>query len=213
MKAYTINEAFYSLQGEGARAGSANLFLRFSGCNLECDLQEGDRSPGGFACDTEFKSGRAMTVPEIHDHLLELLPESARPSSIPWCGAWVILTGGEPLLQVDEELVETLRGCGFHLALETNGTRSIPEGIEWVTVSPKIAEHALKANRANELKYVRAYGQGIPKPKLKAEFKYISPAWGSDGLERRTLDWCIRLVKENPEWRLSLQQHKSWRVR
>src|SRR5262245_35338828 len=98
MMKYRINEVFYSLQGEGVRAGTANVFVRFTGCNLRCAMEPGDRSPGGFDCDTEFVSGRAVTLEELDD----------------WIGvatrgvacAWLILTGGEPALQADREFID-----------------------------------------------------------------------------------------------------------
>jgi organic radical activating enzyme len=201
---YAINEIFYSVQGEGARAGSPNIFVRFSGCNLRCDLEEGDKSPGGFVCDTELTSGRQLTAAEI---LKEIRKASAD------CLA-VVFTGGEPLLQLDDVLINTLKVCGYFLAIETNGTRPIPEGIDYVCVSPKVAEHALKAQRADELRYVISRDKGIPRPALKAENYFLSPAFDQDGnLDRATLFHCMRLCLENPRWRLSLQLHKVIGVR
>lgn len=200
---YKINEIFYSPQGEGARAGTLNVFLRFSVCNLRCDVEPGPKSPGGFACDTEFESGRMLTIADI-------LSEAARVGGE--C-RWIICTGGEPLLQLDDELIAALHSAGYQIAIETNGTRKIPAGIDWVSVSPKVAEHALKAEYADELRYVRAHGQAIPKPALKAAYKFISPAWSAEGLSQENLTWCLGLVKEHPEWRISLQLHKMMGVR
>lgn len=202
-KTYQINEIFYSLQGEGVRAGTAALFLRFSGCNLQCSI-----SSHGFDCDTEFVSGRRMSSQEVISSLQELSPSCK----------WVICTGGEPLLQLDAHLAQTLRSQGYFIAVETNGTVAPDEELlgllNWITCSPKVAEHAIALPFCNELKYVRAYGQGIPKPKLKGcENKIISPAFSGDQLDHRTLEWCITLVKEHPEWRLSIQQHKMWGIR
>jgi len=198
VKAYRINEIFYSIQGEGTRAGSPNLFVRFQGCNLRCR-----RESHGFDCDTEFVSGRKWASAEIVDHLKELAP--ACP--------WVVLTGGEPARQLDSELVEYLHACKYQLAVETNGTIRLPDGIDWVTVSPKVAEHAIRQRVAHEVKYVRGYGQGIPRTVVKADHYLISPAFEGNALDARTLRWCIDLVKENPEWRLSVQQHKVWNIR
>jgi len=195
---YRVNEIFYSLQGEGVRAGTPNLFLRFSRCNLECRVET-----HGFDCDTEFESGRSLTLPEI---VAEMRALSAA------C-RWVILTGGEPALQVDSELVDTLHSEHYSLAIETNGSVELPAGIDWITVSPKVAEHAIRQRRAHEVKYVRGYGQAIPKTVVEAEHYLISPAFDGAELDRRTLDWCIRLCRENPPWRLSVQQHKLWSVR
>lgn len=198
MERYRVNEIFYSLQGEGVRAGTPNLFLRLSRCNLECKVET-----HGFDCDTEFESGRWMTPPEI---LAEFRQLSAS------CD-WVILTGGEPALQADAELIDGLHAAGFKLAIETNGSIELQLGLDWITVSPKVAEHAIRQRRAHEVKYVRGYGQGIPKTVVEAEHYLISPAFEGAGLDPRALDWCIRLCKENPPWRLSVQQHKLWGVR
>jgi len=195
---YLVNEIFYSLQGEGVRAGTANLFLRFARCNLACTVES-----HGFDCDTEFESGRRLTLAEIAAELRSLAPA---------CG-WVILTGGEPALQVDRELIDGLHAAGYRLAIETNGSRELPPEIDWITVSPKVAEHALRQRTAHEVKYVRGYGQAIPATVVQAEHYLISPAFDGDAVDPRALDWCIRLVRENPGWRLSLQQHKLWRVR
>jgi organic radical activating enzyme len=198
MDRYRVNEIFYSLQGEGVRAGTPNLFLRFSRCNLECRVET-----HGFDCDTEFESGRSMTLPEIVAEIRALSAECR----------WVILTGGEPALQVDLELIGLLHAEGYSLAIETNGSVELPSGIDWITVSPKVAEHAIRQRRAHEVKYVRGYGQGIPKTVVSAEHYLISPAFDGAEVDRRTLDWCIRLCRDNPPWRLSVQQHKLWGVR
>ena len=195
---YLVNEIFYSLQGEGVRAGTANLFLRFARCNLACSAET-----HGFDCDTEFESGRRLSLEEIAVELGALAPA---------CG-WVILTGGEPALQVDRELIDGLHAAGYRLAIETNGSRELPPGLDWITVSPKVAEHALRQRTAHEVKYVRGYGQAIPATVVEAEHYLISPAFDGDELDRRTLDWCLRLVRENPRWRLSVQQHKLWQAR
>jgi organic radical activating enzyme len=201
---YRINEIFCSLQGEGIRAGTLNHFIRFTGCNLKCDVEPGPLSPGGFACDTEFASGRWMSINQIIDFMKELNPK---------CKS-IIFTGGEPGLQLDDALVEELLDRGYYLAVETNGTIDLsPLGLSWITLSPKVAEHAVKQLKASELKYVRGLGQGIPKPAATADHYLISPAFEGNELDAKTLKWCIDLIKENPEWRLSVQQHKGWRVR
>lgn len=202
-KEYQINEIFYSLQGEGVRAGTAAIFLRFSGCNQTCSVET-----HGFDCDTEFVSGRSLSVANILSEINKVNNQ---------CN-WIILTGGEPLLQLDINLVNALKNAGFNLAIETNGSiepePEVLSKLDWITCSPKVAEHAVRLSRCNELKYVRAYGQGIPKPTLKyAEYKLISPAFSGSMVNSETLNWCIDLVKNNPEWRLSVQQHKFWNIR
>ena len=202
MRTYRINEIFYSLQGEGIRAGTANVFVRFTGCNLRCAVTPGPKSPGGFNCDTEFTGGVDMTHSTLADNMA-----SAGPVG------WAVLTGGEPGLQTDTALVEHLHERGWRLAIETNGSVELPDGLDWITVSPKVAEHAIRQRTAHEVKYVRAYGQALPKTVVEAEHYLISPAFNGLELDPTDLDWCIRLVKENPKWRLSLQQHKLWKVR
>ena len=203
MKHYTVNEVFYSLQGEGVRAGTANVFVRFSGCNMRCAMEAGEKSPGGFDCDTEFTSGRKMTAQE-----LRVLCDEIRLD----CKA-VIFTGGEPALQIDDELLDAFGD--WHKAIETNGSLAVPcaTRFDWITVSPKVAEHCIKQLEAHEVKYVRGYGQGLPRTVINAQHKLISPAFESHDMNAKTVQWCIDLVKQNPDWRLSVQLHNIWRVR
>jgi 7-carboxy-7-deazaguanine synthase len=209
MKTYTVNEIFYSPQGEGVRAGTMNVFIRFSGCNLQCRMEEGPLSPGGFNCDTEFVSGRRMSAADIILEARALAPKCKN----------VILTGGEPLLQVDQDLIDLLAIESYYIAVETNGTRDIPlhsfsqMTVDWITCSPKVAEHAIKLKECSEVKYVRGYGQGIPRPVIKAEHKLLSPAFDAHQLDPRAMAWVLQLLKENPDWRLSVQLHNVWNVR
>lgn len=206
MKHYTINEIFVSTQGEGVRTGTLNHFIRFTACNLTCRVETHN-----FDCDSEFASGRKMTAEDI---LTEVETLNAKCKNI-------IFTGGEPLLQLDKELVVCLKAKGYYLAIETNGSKALPEGVDfdsysglnWITCSPKVAEHAVRLERASEVKYVRGYGQGIPKPACEAKYKLISPAFNGMELDRRAADWCQKLIQENPEWRLSLQTHKFVSIR
>ena len=205
-RAYAVNEIFFSLQGEGARAGTPNIFVRFSGCNMRCDLKVSKKSPGGFACDTEFESGQSMTGAQILTAARKLAPGA---------GVGVIFTGGEPALQLDKPLVDAMRKAGFGpLCIETNGTVDVsPLGLDWTSLSPKVAEHALRVKACSEVRYVRGHGQGIPRPSAKAGRKFISPAFSGETLDADTLRWCVDLVKANPEWALSVQQHKTWGIR
>jgi len=198
VKKYRINEIFYSVQGEGVRAGCPSFFVRFSKCNLLCTVET-----HGFDCDTEFESGHDMSVEEIVAELAGLSPDCR----------WIVLTGGEPALQVDEALIEALHAAGYQLAIETNGTVALPVGLDWITVSPKVPEEALRQRTADEVKYVRAVGQGIPRTVVEARHYLISPAFDGDRLERETLDWSLDLVRDHPNWCLSVQQHKGWEVR
>lgn len=199
---YKVNELFYSIQGEGVRTGTANVFVRFSGCNLSCS-----RETHGFDCDTEFASGRQMTAAEIVKAVANLLP----PGVIGFPG--VVFTGGEPALQLDLDLATALRERGFApLCIETNGSRCVDElDLDWITVSPKVAEHAIKQLTADEVKYVRSAGQQLPVSRIKAKHCLISPAFDGEHLAPGALEHCIELVKGNPLWRLSVQRHKAWR--
>jgi len=214
-KSYTVNEIYASLQGEGMRAGTFNVFVRFTGCNLKCVEKEGLLSPGGFDCDTEFASGRPMSADEIVEHCLAELvhhrSHSVQEKTL--CG--VIFTGGEPALQLNPELVSLFHRRGFGpICIETNGSKNIDHlGLDWITVSPKVAEHAIQQKTADEVKYVRGYGQAIPKTEVRAVSYLISPAFDGIDLGRRNLDWCIQLVKDNSGWRLSVQMHKVWNLR
>ena len=199
-KTYRISEIFYSLQGEGVRLGTANVFVRFAGCNLKCAVD----NEAGFDCDTDFVSSEGFTLAELIKRI-EAEADVCRN---------VILTGGEPALQVDAELIATLKAEGFYIAIETNGTKALPDGIDWVCCSPKSAEHTLRVGHVHELKYVRHSGQPLPRPALQADHYLLSPAFEADsGIKRETLNHCIELVKRNPQWRLSLQMHKLWKIR
>lgn len=194
MKEYLINEIFYSLQGEGVRAGEPSIFLRFAKCDLNC-----------WFCDTDFENGVKMSASEIV-LALKKLSKSCQ---------WVICTGGEPALQLDENLINVLHDAGFKIAIETNGRTMLPSGIDYIVCSPKTKSSDIKITKADELKYVIKSGDRLPKPPFRAKSQIISPMFDPDStsVTNENLQYCIDLVKENPEWRLSVQQHKIWGVR
>lgn len=209
MKRYRVNEVFYTLQGEGANAGRPAVFLRFSGCNLQCA-----KETHGFDCDTEFVSGVSMTAEEIVSAC-----QSAAKVKRGLRDMLVVITGGEPLLQLDGELAEALCAAEFSLAVETNGTiepaAEVRRRLAWICCSPKVAEHAIKLQSANEIRYVVGAVGGIPRPTLKVipGCSYLSPAFDGDQPDRGAIANCIKLVKENPDWTLSLQTHKLLGIR
>lgn len=198
---YRVSEIFVSPQGEGANAGRVSVFVRFAGCNQRCN---GDWSDVAYrpVCDTDFAHGYKITTSDLVSAVASM--------KVPFA----ILTGGEPALQVDEPLVSALQAQGIVVAIETNGTKVFPEGIDYVAVSPKTAEHTMVVRHADEVRYVRAYGQAVPKPRIKSTHRFISPAWQPDGsLRREDLQWCVKLCTENPQWRLSVQTHKLLALR
>lgn len=188
-----VSEIFYSLQGEGRRAGEASIFVRLSGCDLACAF-----------CDTEFESGATLTLAQICERF-DKLP----------C-RWIVWTGGEPTLQLTQDIVTYFKSRGYKQAIETNGNRPVPPGLDWVACSPKVAEHVLAKNipqGVNELRYVRHAGQpGVPEPKIEAKYYYLSPRFDGDRANQENLQHCIRLCLENPKWNLSLQTHKITRA-
>lgn len=243
-KTYQCNEIFYSLQGEGVRAGTANVFIRFTRCNLKCSGEEVAPGITQPICDTEFTSGRKVTLEEMAEwtgkqvgialgctETPRIVRYGLQESSF-WEEPWIICTGGEPALQVDQAFCDFWHARGVRLAIETNGTIELPYAIvgdgvcdgelinerkqylfDWITVSPKVAEHCIKQRWASELKYVRSYGQGIPKPTCQAEHYLISPMAEGNLIHPDVMKWCQKLVLENPMWRLSVQQHKAWQMR
>lgn len=213
-KTYSVNEIFYSVQGEGVRAGTPNVFIRFAACNLTCREEE-----EGFDCDTDFSNGLKMSLGDLLIGVTTVLPEGVEPKQ-----SAIILTGGEPMLQVDSMLCEALKGMGFYLAVETNGT-TLPKPpdalqlIDWVCMSPKTAIHTLRLQQeygtVDEVKVVLPASRALPKfPTGFAANYLVSPVFLSDGhVDGLSLVWCIDQVKKNPRWRLSCQQHKWWGVR
>ncbi len=197
-----INNIFYSLQGEGRNTGRAAVFIRFAGCNLRCSF-----------CDTEFESYREMSDEDI---VAEVEALSPRPSNLlkdACCQGdaralrpLIVLTGGEPTLQVDEAFVDLLHQHDYEVAMESNGTRFAPRNLDWLTVSPKqspIRQHC------NEVKVIFVDAGHVPDIELEADYYYLQPCDVGDAERNKAITQaCVEYIKQHPQWRLSLQTHK-----
>lgn len=212
--AYIVKEIFYTLQGEGVQTGRPAVFCRFSGCNLWSGREE-DRSRANCRfCDTDFvgTDGPGGGVFDDAQKLAQNIVETFPRDTSPGIGPLVVLTGGEPALQVDNDLVKALHEHDFEIAIETNGTVTISEGIDWVTVSPK-ANTRIVVQSGNELKLV--YPQEGTSPELFENLHFqhflLQPQDGPDLKENtgRAVEYCL----VHPQWRLSLQTHKILGIR
>jgi 7-carboxy-7-deazaguanine synthase len=206
---YAVKEIYYTLQGEGANAGRPAVFLRFTGCNLWSGHEEDRASALCDFCDTDFVGtdgpggGKFAAATELARAIAAAWPRAASGRVKPF----VVCTGGEPLLQLDEPLIAALHQAGFEVAIETNGTMVAPPGIDWVCVSPK-ARASLVLRSGNELKIVFPQDALEPESLARLDFRhfFLQPM---DGPERvRNTELATRYCLEHPQWRLSLQTHK-----
>lgn len=206
MASYSIKEIFYTLQGEGINAGRPAVFCRFSGCNLWSGREQNRAQAVCRFCDTDFvgtngkNGGKYQTAASLAAQITSLWPSDAMHRL-------VVCTGGEPLLQLDDALIQALHAAHFEIALETNGTLPIPAGIDWVCVSPK-ADAPLVVTQGDELKVVVPQGNQQLLSYESLDFKHflVQPM---DNAARAlntqfAIDWC----KQHPRWRLSMQTHK-----
>lgn len=206
---YAVKEVFHTLQGEGINAGRAAVFLRFSGCNLWSGRSDDRaRGPGGCSrwCDTDFVGtdgvggGRFAEAAALADHVSRV-----------WEGGdehrFVVCTGGEPLLQLDEPLIEALHERRFEVAVETNGTKAAPAGLDWICVSPK-AGSQLVVQRGDELKLVVPQAGIDPASFLDLDFRHFLLQPLDDGDRAANRSYAIEYCKSHPRWRLSVQTHK-----
>ena len=202
---YTVKEVFYTLQGEGANTGRPAVFLRFAGCNLWTGREE-DRSTAICQfCDTDFWGGTKFATADL----------LAAVVSAEWSSAdrpFVVITGGEPLLQLDQPLIDALHNHGFEIAIETNGTLPAPSGIDWVCVSPK-ANAAFVQTSGDELKVVYPQNGMMLEGFERLDFDhfFVQPMDGPE-VEQNT-ELAARYCLEHPRWRLSLQTHKLLGIR
>ena len=185
----SVNEIFYSLQGEGGRTGEPSIFIRLSRCNLACSF-----------CDTDFESGKTMSLSEI---LAEIEQYPCR---------WIIWTGGEPTLQLCDQAVDFFKQKGYKQAIETNGTRKVPHGIDYITCSPK--QHIGRIKQlipaVDELRFPIAKGDLFPDIAVLPQSKryLLSPIFDDRKIITENVSYCVDLILKNPQWALSLQIHK-----
>jgi 7-carboxy-7-deazaguanine synthase (Cx14CxxC type) len=208
---YTVKEIFYTLQGEGANAGRAAVFCRFSGCNLWTGREADRETAICDFCDTDFvgvgpDGGKFATAAELAGAVAARWPVESHDRR------FVVCTGGEPLLQLDAEAVEALHDQGFEVAIETNGTQDAPHGIDWICVSPK-AGAPLVLRHGSELKLVFPQPDFGPErfESLDFEHFFLQPMDGPRAAEntKSATEYCLT----HPRWRLSLQTHKLLGIR
>jgi Organic radical activating enzymes len=204
---YAVKEIFYTLQGEGARAGRASVFLRFSGCNLWNGLERDRAAAVCTFCDTDFTGtdgpggGKFADAESLAAAVAALWPQEAAAQR------YVVCTGGEPLLQLDGPLIAALHAHGFEIAIETNGTQTPPRGIEWICVSPK-AGAPLQLREGQELKLVFPQA-GLDPAAFEAllfDHFFLQPMDGP--MREANTEAAITYCLAHPQWKLSLQTHK-----
>ena len=216
---YTVKELFPTLQGEGAHAGRAAVFCRFSGCNLWSGREEDRASAICQFCDTDFVGSDGIGGGKFNaaQDLALAIEQSWKSTSAGPQQRYVVFTGGEPLLQLDEDLIDALHQKGFEVAIETNGTIKVPKGVDWVCVSPK-AGSDLIVLQANELKLVVPQAGHDPLEKLMSRFekmdyrnRFLQPMDGPD--VKSNTELAVSLCQKRPLWRLSIQSHKLIGIR
>lgn len=190
---YRINEIFFSIQGEGCNTGEPAVFVRFSGCNLSCPW-----------CDTDFVHFREMTASEIAAEVVRFWPSKEK-------APFVVLTGGEPALQVDEALIEALHKQHCYIAIETNGTHALPDGIDWVTCSPK-PNTTLALTHADEVKVVfpNTINPEDWRQQISSEHWLLQPL-DKNGVNN--VEQVLDYIRTHSTWRLSAQLHKLLRIK
>jgi len=208
---YTVKEIFYTLQGEGAQAGRAAVFLRFSGCNLWSGLERDRAEAVCKFCDTDFigtnaDGGKFADAAALARAVFAHWPQAARGKP------YVVCTGGEPLLQLDAPAIAALHDMGFEIGVETNGTLLPPSGIDWICVSPK-ADAPQKLMRGDELKLVYPQAGADPERFAGQDFRnfFLQPMDNAD--RHAHTEAATRYCLDHPQWRLSLQTHKLIGIR
>ncbi len=203
---YSVKELFYTLQGEGAHTGRAAVFCRFSGCNLWSGLDKDRHKSVCPFCDTDFVGidgeggAKFSSADELAQAILSSWPDSVH--GVPY----VVFTGGEPLLQLDSELINQVHRCGFEIGVETNGTINTPDGIDWICVSPK-SLGGLKQTSGQEIKLLYPLTNVTPDDCVNFDFEYFylqAIDEASKNNNPAAVDYCLT----HPKWRVSLQTHK-----
>ncbi len=217
---YIVKEIFYTLQGEGIHAGRPAVFCRFSGCNLWTGREADRHKAVCDFCDTDFvgvgpDGGKFATADALAEAVASRWPDSAGAAGTEGTAGgrrFVVCTGGEPLLQLDEAAIDALHARGFEVAVETNGTQPIPRGLDWVCVSPK-ADAALVVTGGDELKLVYPQAKALPERFLGLDFQHwlLQPLDGPD--REQTTRAAIAYCLAHPQWRLSVQTHKVTGIR
>jgi 7-carboxy-7-deazaguanine synthase (Cx14CxxC type) len=210
---YSAKEIFYTLQGEGFHTGRPAVFLRFAGCNLWTGREEDRVNAICKFCDTDFvgigaDGGKFSSADELADAVASRWPSANDGGA----RRYVVCTGGEPLLQLDEAAIDALHARGFEVAVETNGTQPAPRGLDWICVSPKMGSQ-LVLTRGDELKLVYPQDGGEPSHFEQLDFVhfFLQPMDGPEILRNSTLatEYCLKA----PRWRLSVQTHKALGIR
>jgi 7-carboxy-7-deazaguanine synthase (Cx14CxxC type) len=207
---YSVKEIYYTLQGEGAQTGRPAVFLRFAGCNLWSGREQDRASAICNFCDTEFVGtdgpggGKFGTAAELAAAVRAKWPQDNESSA-----AYVVCTGGEPLLQLDAAAIEALHDAGFEIGVETNGTLPAPSGLDWICVSPKAAASVVQTT-GDELKLVYPQAEAEAQPERFAEMEFSHFFLQPKDCEDRNanVQATIRYCLEHPHWKLSLQTHK-----
>ncbi|MCK5666805.1 MAG: 7-carboxy-7-deazaguanine synthase [Thiotrichaceae bacterium] len=204
---YSVKELFYTLQGEGAQTGRAAVFCRFSGCNLWSGLEKDRHKTLCSFCDTDFVGtdgeggAKFSNAADLAQAIIASWPDMTQ--GVPY----VVFTGGEPLLQLDAELIEQLHQAGFEVGVETNGTLKAPEGIDWICVSPK-NPHDLKQTSGQEIKLLYPLDNISPADCEHFDFEYFYLQAVDDAAnnnnQQAVVDYCLA----HPRWQVSLQTHK-----
>lgn len=206
---YSVKEIYYTLQGEGTQAGRAAVFCRFSGCNLWSGREEDRWRAICTFCDTDFfrTDGPGGGKFRSADALADAVAGKWRGNGAPAASRLVVCTGGEPLLQLDPPLIEALHERGFQVAVETNGTRPAPDGLDWICVSPKAGAELVQRS-GNELKLVYPQEHAHPEDFENLDFQHflLQPLDSPELREntRLAIEYCMK----HPKWRLSIQTHK-----